>query len=109
MSVGVESRQKGLANIEGCEGSTGNGSWDTFLKGLRGTGGARLGKAELRGSGAGEGKIEHAKSRTRSAGRPSDESDGNVCKTCTRVSSWGAVCCLSRQAWLQDKARGGVE
>ncbi len=29
--LGMESRLKGLGNMDGCEGSTGKGSWGTFL------------------------------------------------------------------------------
>ena len=95
--------------MEGCDGSTGKGGYGIFLYGLGGKDDATVGKAGVIGSEIVEEKRVHAVSRTREAVIPSDEGAGNVCKTCTRMSSLGEACCLSRQAWLQDKTGGGVE
>jgi hypothetical protein len=103
----MQCRLKGLGNMEGCDGSTGKGWYGIFLYGLGGKDDATGGKAGVMGSERAKEKRVHAVSRTREAVIPSDEGAGNVCKTCMHMSSSGKACCLSRQAWLQDKTEGG--
>ena len=58
--MGVQSRLKGLGNMEGCDGSTGKGWYGIFLWGLGGEGDATGGRAGVRSSGRGAEKIVHA-------------------------------------------------